>query len=91
MVVAAKSGYIQAMDGAQHPSPWQSSAIFEAATHTAVGDGETALFWTDMWLRGESIMEIAPYLSAMVPKWALSIRTIRGCSKARGFETAART
>ena len=57
--------------------PWQSRAIFEAATHTAIGDGETALFWTDRWLRGERIVEIAPYLSAMVPKRILSTRTVR--------------
>ena len=56
---------------------WQSRAIFEAATHTAIGDGETALFWTDRWLTGKRIVEIAPCLSAMVSKRTLATRTVR--------------
>ncbi|XP_048552684.1 uncharacterized protein LOC125532834 [Triticum urartu] len=35
--------------------------------HT-IGDGRTCCFWTDHWLDGKSIAELAPSLAALVPR-----------------------
>ncbi|XP_073353624.1 uncharacterized protein [Aegilops tauschii subsp. strangulata] len=42
--------------------------IFRASTVWTLGDGETCRFWTDHWLHGQSIAEIAAALAAMVPR-----------------------
>ena len=37
-------------------------AMFQASIYVELGDGLKALFWTDHWLQGQSLMDIAPYL-----------------------------
>jgi hypothetical protein len=41
-----------------------------------VGDGCTTLFWKDRWLRGHRIEELAPHLSALVPRKIMNKRTV---------------
>lgn len=36
--------------------------MFHASTSMQVGDGRRTLFWTDIWLNGYSIAELAPCL-----------------------------
>lgn len=36
--------------------------MFFTSTYVEVGDGRKALFWSDCWLQGQSIMQIAPCL-----------------------------
>jgi hypothetical protein len=38
------------------------SHIFHYSTTVNVGDGTSTLFWTDRWLKGRSIAELAPCL-----------------------------
>jgi hypothetical protein len=40
--------------------------MFQAATVFCLGNGESIFFWTDRWLNGSSIREIAPSLFAAV-------------------------
>jgi hypothetical protein len=35
---------------------------------TELGDGSTSLFWTKKWLWGHRIVDIAPWLFAIIPK-----------------------
>jgi hypothetical protein len=37
----------------------EALAFFRASTYTVVGDGKNTLFWTDNWINGESIQDIA--------------------------------
>lgn len=42
--------------------------IFRASTTWTLGDGHTCKFWTDHWLDGASIAELAPVLASLVPR-----------------------
>ncbi|WVZ93818.1 LOW QUALITY PROTEIN: hypothetical protein U9M48_039773 [Paspalum notatum var. saurae] len=57
--------------------PWQglpvhvpraAQALFDAAIQINIGDGEDVLFWTDRWLQGNSVAELAPNLVLAVSK-----------------------
>jgi hypothetical protein len=56
--------------------PWASfwvtsdkvaSALFRASITLELGDGNSFLFWTDPWLQGQCIADLAPDLLAVVP------------------------
>jgi hypothetical protein len=42
--------------------------MFFASTRMVVGDGNTSRFWTDRWIDGKAIMEIAPAVFNLVSK-----------------------
>ena len=44
------------------------AAAFKSATESAIGDGESTLFWVDRWLSGQCIRQIAPALFRAVPR-----------------------
>lgn len=43
-------------------------AFFRASVQAALGDGTRIKFWTDAWLQGKSIAQIAPHLFNAVRK-----------------------
>jgi hypothetical protein len=43
-------------------------ALFSASVCSIVGDGSTTLFWSDRWLHGQCISDLAPSLVSRVPK-----------------------
>lgn len=47
--------------------PEQIGAFFAIAIVLEVGDGANTLFWTDHWLHGQSIADLAPRLMATIP------------------------
>lgn len=51
-------------------------ALFNIAIESHIGDGRNTLFWTDKWIRGCSIAEIAPQLVEQVPVRIQSTRTV---------------
>lgn len=57
--------------------PDQIKAFFAAAVYSEVGDGATTLFWTDRWLRGQSIADLAPRLLEIIPVWRRRKRTVQ--------------
>ncbi|XP_051219522.1 uncharacterized protein [Lolium perenne] len=68
------------------PRPWRgldmqfSKAeldIFAASTSMVVGNGESALFWEDLWMDGRSIKEMAPEVYELVPKRRRKARMVR--------------
>jgi hypothetical protein len=46
----------------------KEQAMFFASTRMSVGDGNTARFWTDRWIDGQAIKEIAPAVADMISK-----------------------
>jgi hypothetical protein len=55
----------------------QVKAFFAVATISEVGNGEHTLFWTDMWLHGQCIAELAPQLFAAIPKRRIKRHTVQ--------------
>jgi hypothetical protein len=51
-------------------------ALFSVSVTSLVGDGRSTYFWTDQWLHGQNIEDIAPTLFASVPKSIASKRTV---------------
>jgi hypothetical protein len=51
--------------------------MFEAATYFTIGNGERARFWTDRWLDGSGIMNLAPNLVAKVPARRANSRSVK--------------
>jgi hypothetical protein len=56
--------------------PHKARALFNVAVNAIVGNGEKILFWTDRWLDGYTMAEIAPNLSKAVPKRTARRRTV---------------
>jgi hypothetical protein len=56
--------------------PEQIVAFFASAVYSEVGDGAT-IFWTDRWLHGQSISDLAPRLLAIIPVRRRKKRTVR--------------
>lgn len=52
-------------------------AMFAASVVSVVGNGANTLFWTDRWLFGKSIQDLAPALSAVVPRRFINKRTVQ--------------
>jgi hypothetical protein len=57
--------------------PEQAKAFFVVAVISKVGDGTHTLFWTDRWLHGRCIAELAPQLFAAIPKRRTKQRTVK--------------
>jgi hypothetical protein len=41
-----------------------------------VGNGAATLFWSDRWIQGQRIADLAPQVFATVPKMRISKRTV---------------
>lgn len=52
-------------------------ALFTTATCVTVGDGETARFWSDQWLEGHTVEEIAPKVVSMVSARTIKTRSVK--------------
>ena len=51
-------------------------AMFQASIYVEVGNGQKALFWTDRWLQGHSVSDLAPCLSNAVGPRIKKQRTV---------------
>ncbi|GJN27929.1 hypothetical protein PR202_gb15995 [Eleusine coracana subsp. coracana] len=58
------------------PSHPNALALFTIAVTTKVGNGKNTLFWTDRWLFGYSIADLAPLVLAKVPATNRNRRTV---------------
>jgi hypothetical protein len=54
----------------------QIKALFSVAMQSEVGDGKNTMFWTDRWLHGQRIEDIAPRLFAAVPRRKIKSRSV---------------
>jgi hypothetical protein len=57
--------------------PEQDRAFFSVAMASEVGNGAHTFFWTDWWLHGKSITELAPRLHAGIPKRKAKSHTVQ--------------
>jgi hypothetical protein len=58
-------------------SQWiEKSHFFAKSVISIIGNGASTLFWTDNWLHGTAIRDIAPEVAAKVGKRALSSTTV---------------
>ena len=65
--------------------PAKAKALFDMAIDAVVGDGESILFWTDRWLNGGTLAELAPNVFRTVPKRVRKSRTIAQALQNRGW------
>lgn len=53
-----------------------AQAFFSIAVVSEVGNGAATLFWSDRWIQGQRIADLAPQVFATVPKMRISKRTV---------------
>jgi hypothetical protein len=51
-------------------------AFFSIAVVSEIGNGAATLFWTDRWIYGQSIADLAPQVLALVSKRKRNKRTV---------------
>ncbi|WVZ83087.1 hypothetical protein U9M48_030267 [Paspalum notatum var. saurae] len=56
--------------------PLKARALFNMAVATRVGNGVSTFFWTDRWLEGKTVAELAPNLFSLIPKGIVEQRTV---------------
>jgi hypothetical protein len=59
------------------PDDAATRSFFKASIAVTVGNGESTLFWSERWLNGQGIKELAPDLLAVVPTRHHKSRTVR--------------
>lgn len=65
--------------------PRKAQVLFGMAVHTQIGDEESTKFWTDWWLQGKYVAELAPNLSNLIPKRMVKRRTVIQALQNRGW------
>ena len=62
--------------GLKIPVHMNTSATFAISIVTSVGNGENTLFWSDQWLHGCCLEDLAPNVVKCVPPRIRNIRTM---------------
>lgn len=59
--------------------------MFQASVIMQVGDGKRTLFWTDKWLNGDAIVDIAPCLLQAVGSRTQQTHTVQEALQGRAW------
>ena len=62
--------------GLEIPVHPHSSAMFAISVVTTIGNGEGTLFWSDSWLQGHGLKDLAPNVFKCVPSRIHKTRTV---------------
>jgi hypothetical protein len=76
MVVVRKTDPSRPWHGLSLPVQRQVRQFFELSMFTVIGNGASTLFWSDRWLNGNAIHNIAPNVVRMVGRWDFPSRTV---------------
>jgi len=57
--------------------PKQVRAFYSVAVTSEIGDGANTLFWTDRWIHGQCIADLAPRLFVATPKRRVKQHTVQ--------------
>jgi hypothetical protein len=71
-----KTGPNRPWSGLDLPIQPQARQLFASSIISFVGNGKNTLFWSDRWLNGCYIQDIAPEVAAKVDKKTRSSRTV---------------
>ena len=61
------------------------SAFFDASTFTMIGNGQTIAFWTDRWIQGKAVKDIAPALLEFVSRRDIKETTVAAAMESRSW------
>ncbi|WVZ62593.1 hypothetical protein U9M48_012327 [Paspalum notatum var. saurae] len=56
--------------------PRSAQAMFDMAVVSIVGNGQSTLFWSDRWLDGKTVAELAPSLFKAIPKRLINAHAV---------------
>jgi hypothetical protein len=65
------------LESVPNSSPKEVQSLFDMVVLMQVGNGSNARFWTDRWLNGKRIRDVAPTIYALVPKRIRNSRSVR--------------
>ena len=63
-------------------------AMFQSSIYVELGDGRKALFWTDRWLQGKSLLDLRVCLVLLVPELRDKGQWLRHCHETNGLGTS---
>lgn len=66
-------------------NPKQAQAFFQMAVTVNIGNVISSKFWTDNWLQGKSVADLAPNLILAIPKRVIKKRTVSQALSNRGW------
>jgi hypothetical protein len=77
MALAQEDSTRSVLDWTRFSGSPKASMMFAASIKSVIGDGASTLFWTDVWIQGKSIVDLAPYLGVPVSRRLLKHRTVQ--------------
>jgi hypothetical protein len=65
------------LDKSPYSCSQKSSSLFSEVVVTEISDGSNTMFWSDKWLHGKRIADLAPKLFDTIPKRYVNSRTVQ--------------
>lgn len=85
MVLGTKTDPSRPWAGLPIQVPREAEPLFNVAVDAIIDNGEKILFWTDLWLNGNTMAKVAPNLYQTVPKRIAKRRTVAQALQNRGW------
>lgn len=77
MIMAEENRSYPALGRPPIQVPSKAESFFSAVLTTEIGNGSNTLFWTDRWINGRRVSDIAPRLFSIIPKRIINRRTVQ--------------
>ena len=59
--------------------------FFKISIHSTLGNGQNTLFWSDRWLHGKSVADLAPHLIDLIPRHLVNWRSVQQALTEHGW------